>query len=64
MMALPQALPRTTPVVLTDAINTALLLQLPPLTALESNVLLPRHTARAPVITPALAKGFTVINVV
>ena len=60
MRAVPTALPRTAPEVLTDAIAGALLDHVPPDVALLSVVTAPIHTVGVPVTGPDEGSGFTV----
>lgn len=62
MIAAPPATPATTPDVLTEAMVAALLLHVPPLEVVLKAVVAPWHTAVAPLTTPALGIGFTVIE--
>ena len=64
MVAVPAATPVFIPVEPTVAIPMALELHTPPVVALPSVIDEPAHTADAPVIVPAFAKGFTVIDLV
>jgi len=64
IIAVPEAMPVTVPVVLTVALAGALLLHTPPLTELERRVVLPVHTVEAPLMVPASTGAATVTVVV
>jgi hypothetical protein len=59
IVAVPAAIPVTTPVVLIVAVNALLLVHVPPVVVLARVVVLPSHTAWVPVIVAG--KAFTVI---
>ena len=61
MVAVPVALPLTTPAVVTLATALLLLLQVPPLTVEVSVLVAPVHNAVVPLIVPADAPGLTAI---
>ena len=60
MVAVPAALPRTTPVELTEAIALLLLLQVPPDVASANVVVAPTQTVVVPVIGDTVAPVLTV----
>src|SRR5450432_4164599 len=63
MVAVPDALPVTTPVELTVATAVLLLLQVPTLVLLLEYVAVARtHTVEAPLTVPAFGSGLTVIT--
>ena len=59
-MAVPNAIPETTPVLLIVATAVLLLLQLPPVAPSVKEVDEPAQTAAAPLIVPADGSGLTV----
>jgi hypothetical protein len=60
IIAVPAAMPVTTPLVLTVAIPAAPVLQVPPLAKLLNEVVLPAQIVAVPVIVPASGSGLTV----
>ena len=60
-MAEPEANPRTTPPLVTDAMVELLLVQVPPVVESERMMVLPAHTVAAPLMVPAVADVLTVI---
>jgi hypothetical protein len=63
-VAVPTAIPETTPVVLTDAMAVAPLLQLPDGVVLASAVVVPVHTVVDPVMDATEGNGLTTIDLV
>ena len=61
-MAVPNATPVTTPVLLTEAIEVLELLHVPPETLSDSGVVEPAQTVVVPDILPAVGKGLTVTD--
>ena len=64
MVALPNARPVTTPVLLTVAVVGAVLLQVPPVLVSASVILPLRHTVEGPVMGPVPGVGITVTRAV
>ena len=58
---MPVAMPVTVPVLFTVAMAALLVLQVPPLAASVSVVLVPVHTVVLPLMVPAVADGLTVM---